>query len=72
MDEPHHSRKHQKHGMTMQVVARPDGTPLWCSRALPGRTHDLTAARAQFERDAIAPVDSAGRTVTAVARELVT
>ncbi|MEU0212132.1 transposase family protein, partial [Streptomyces canus] len=24
----------------------PDGTPLWFSRATPGRTHDLTAARA--------------------------
>lgn len=50
----------------------PDGTPLWCSRALPGRTHDLPAARAQFKRDSIAPVDSSGKTVTAVARELVT
>lgn len=30
----------------MQVVARPVGTPLWFSRALPGRTHDLTADRA--------------------------
>ncbi|MFE3585463.1 transposase family protein [Streptomyces vinaceus] len=32
--------------MNVQVIARPDGTPLWFSRALPGRTHDLTAARA--------------------------
>ncbi|MFF3313552.1 transposase family protein, partial [Streptomyces sp. NPDC002952] len=32
--------------MNVQVVARPDGTPLWFSRATPGRTHDLTAARA--------------------------
>ncbi len=30
----------------MQVIARSDGTTLWFSRALPGRTHDLTAARA--------------------------
>ncbi|GGP75794.1 hypothetical protein GCM10010214_58840 [Streptomyces abikoensis] len=30
----------------MQVVAAPDGTPPWFSRALPDRTHDLTAARA--------------------------
>ncbi|MGX8910239.1 hypothetical protein ACR820_34280 [Streptomyces netropsis] len=30
----------------MQVVACPDRTPLCFSRALPGRTHDLTAARA--------------------------
>ncbi|MFD5514385.1 transposase family protein, partial [Streptomyces sp. NPDC127051] len=32
--------------MNVQVIARPDGTPLWFPRALPGRTHDLTAARA--------------------------
>ncbi|GAA3594006.1 hypothetical protein GCM10022295_89280 [Streptomyces osmaniensis] len=38
--------KHKQHGMNVQVVARPDGTPLWFSRANPGRTHDLTAARA--------------------------
>lgn len=45
-DEPYYSQKHRKHGMNVQVVAAPDGTPLWFSRALPGRTHDLTAARA--------------------------
>lgn len=32
--------------MNVPVIARPDGTPLWFSRATPGRTHDLTAARA--------------------------
>ncbi|RPK55894.1 hypothetical protein EES43_25500 [Streptomyces sp. ADI96-02] len=32
--------------MNVQVVARPDGTPLRFSRATPDRTHDLTAARA--------------------------
>jgi len=46
-DEPYYSQKHRKHGMNVQVIARPDGTPLWLSRATPGRTHDLTAARAQ-------------------------
>ncbi len=30
----------------MQVIARPDGAPLGFFRATPGRTHDLTAARA--------------------------
>ncbi len=45
-DEPYYSMKHRHHGMNVQVLARPDGTPIWCSRALPGRTHDLTAARA--------------------------
>ncbi|WSU55623.1 transposase family protein [Streptomyces sp. NBC_01092] len=45
-DEPYYSMKHRKHGVNVQVIATPDGTPLWLSRALPGRTHDLTAARA--------------------------
>jgi hypothetical protein len=45
-DEPYYSMKHRMHGMNVQVIARPDGTPLWFSRATPGRTHDLTAARA--------------------------
>jgi hypothetical protein len=45
-DEPYCSMKHRKHGMNVQVITRPDGTPLWFSRATPGRTHDLTAARA--------------------------
>ncbi len=45
-DEPYYSQKHRKHGMNVQVIARFDGTPLWFSRATPGRTHDLTAARA--------------------------
>ncbi len=46
-DELYYSQKHKRHGMNMQVIARPDSTPLWFSRALPGRTHDLTAARAR-------------------------
>lgn len=45
-DGPYYSQKHKKHGMNVQVIAHPDGTPLWFSRATPGRTHDLTAARA--------------------------
>ncbi|GAA3595811.1 IS5/IS1182 family transposase [Streptomyces osmaniensis] len=45
-DEPYYSQKHKQHGMNVQVIAAPDGTPLWFSRATPGRTHDLTAARA--------------------------
>lgn len=32
--------------MNVQVIAAADGRPLWFSRALPGRAHDLTAARA--------------------------
>jgi len=45
-DQPYYSQKHKKHGMNVQVISRSDGTPLWFSRATPGRTHDLTAARA--------------------------
>jgi hypothetical protein len=45
-DEPYYSQKHRHHRMNVAVLARPDGTALWYSRALPGRTHDLTAARA--------------------------
>ncbi|MFB6839063.1 transposase family protein [Streptomyces sp. NPDC056361] len=40
-DEPYYSQKHRKkrkRGMNVQVIARPDGTPLWFSRATPGRT----------------------------------
>jgi hypothetical protein len=45
-DQPYYYRNHTKHGMYVQVIARPDGTPLCFSRATPGRTHDLTSARA--------------------------
>ncbi|WP_037675680.1 IS5/IS1182 family transposase [Streptomyces globisporus] len=45
-DEPYYSMKHRKHDLNARVIARPDGTPLWFSRATPGRTHDLAAARA--------------------------
>ncbi|SHN34805.1 DDE superfamily endonuclease [Streptomyces yunnanensis] len=45
-DEPYYNQKHKRHGMNVPVIAAPDGTPLWFSRAPPGRTHDLTAARA--------------------------
>lgn len=32
--------------MNVQAIAHPDGIPRWLSHATPGRTHDLTAARA--------------------------
>jgi hypothetical protein len=44
-DRPYFSGKHRVHGMNVQVVASPDGTILWTSGALPGKAHDLTAAR---------------------------
>ncbi|WP_432190516.1 transposase family protein [Streptomyces sp. Tue6028] len=39
------SHKHRRHGMNVQAVTDPEGKLLWISPALPGRTHDLTAAR---------------------------
>ncbi|MEY2230143.1 transposase family protein [Streptomyces sp. BF23-19] len=39
------SQKHRRHGVNVQVVADPSGKLRWISPALPGRTHDLTAAR---------------------------
>ncbi|WP_344500762.1 transposase family protein [Streptomyces enissocaesilis] len=40
-----YSGKHRRHGVNVQVITDPDGTILWISGVLPGRTHDLTAAR---------------------------
>ncbi len=31
--------------MNIQVIAAPDGTIIWTSGGLPGKSHDLTAAR---------------------------
>jgi len=44
-DTPYHSGKHKRHGMNVQVLTDPFGRLLWASPALPGSTHDLTAAR---------------------------
>ncbi|MBK3586176.1 transposase family protein [Streptomyces sp. MBT57] len=40
-----YSHKHRRHGVNVQVVTDPVGQVLWISPALPGRSHDLTAAR---------------------------
>ncbi|UPZ28489.1 transposase [Streptomyces sp. LRE541] len=40
-----YSPKHRRHCVNVQVVTDPGGRLLWLSPALPGRTHDLTAAR---------------------------
>ncbi|MEU0038432.1 transposase family protein [Streptomyces sp. NPDC006333] len=42
---PHPSGKHKRHGVNVQVLADPFGRLLWASAALPGSTHDLSAAR---------------------------
>lgn len=44
-DRPFYSGKHRHHGMNLQIIATPDGDPLWVSGDLPGSTHDTTAAR---------------------------
>ncbi|EDY45149.1 IS5/IS1182 family transposase [Streptomyces sp. SPB074] len=40
-----YSTKDKRHGVNVQVVTDPAGEILWISPALPGRAHDLTAAR---------------------------
>ena len=44
-DRPFSSGKHKQHGMNIQVVAAPDGEPLWTSWSLPEAVHDTKAAR---------------------------
>ena len=43
------SGKHAAHGGNIQVLAAPDGWPLWTSPVRPGREHDTTALRANAE-----------------------
>jgi hypothetical protein len=43
--QKHYSGKHKRHGVNVQTICAPDGTLLWASAALPGRTTDITAAR---------------------------
>jgi hypothetical protein len=52
-DTPYYSGKHQRHGMNVQVITDPFGRLLWASAALPGSTHDLTAAREHGIIDAL-------------------
>ncbi len=40
-----HSTEHRRYRMNVQVVTDSTGRLLWLSPVLPGRTHDLTAAR---------------------------
>jgi DDE superfamily endonuclease len=43
------SGKHACHGGNIQVIAAPDGWPLWTSEVRPGREHDTTALRTHAE-----------------------
>lgn len=45
VDRPYYSGKHKRHGVNVQILADSRGRLLWASAALPGSTHDLTAAR---------------------------
>lgn len=52
-ERPYYSGKHRRHGMNVQVVADPIGRLVWTSPALPGASHDLTAARTTGLIDAL-------------------
>jgi hypothetical protein len=43
--KPYYSGKQKRHGVKVQVIADAVGRLVWASAALPGSTHDLTAAR---------------------------
>src|SRR3954467_15957461 len=43
------SGKHACHGGNVQVIAVPDGWPIWTSPVRPGREHDTTCLRAHAE-----------------------
>ena len=43
------SGKHAAHGGNVQVIATPDGWPIWTSDVRPGREHDTTALRTHPE-----------------------
>ncbi len=52
-DRPYYSGKKKHHGMNVQVLTDPFGRLLWASPALPGATHDLSAAREHGILDAL-------------------
>ncbi|MHC5264024.1 transposase family protein [Streptomyces sp. UC4497] len=70
---PYCSGKAKRHGMNVQVIADPPGKLLWASPALPGATHDLTAARTTGIIDALAMTGLttwAGRACQAAGRHI--
>ncbi|MET8380420.1 transposase family protein [Streptomyces microflavus] len=56
-DTPYYSGKHKRHGMNVQVLTDLFGRLLRASPALPGSTHDLTAARTHGIVDALTDAD---------------
>ncbi|MDG4785389.1 transposase family protein [Micromonospora sp. WMMD1102] len=55
--KPYFAGKHKRHGVNVQVIADPAGRLVWASPALPGSTHDLTAARIHGIIDALTSAD---------------
>jgi hypothetical protein len=55
--KPYYSGKHKRHGVNVQVIADAVGRLVWASPALPGATHDLTAARAHGVIEALTSAD---------------
>src|SRR4051794_26373454 len=47
--DPWWSGKHAAHSGNVQVLAAPDGWPIWTSPVRPGREHDTTCLRAHTE-----------------------
>jgi hypothetical protein len=56
-DRRYYAGKHRSHGVNAQVIADPAGRLRWVSAALPGSTHDLTAAREHAIIDALTQAD---------------
>ncbi|MDT0433198.1 MULTISPECIES: transposase family protein [Streptomyces] len=72
-DRPYYSGKKRHHGMNVQVLTDPFGRLLWASHALPGATHDLTAAREHGIINALVEADLkcwADKTYQGAARNL--
>jgi hypothetical protein len=55
--KPYYSGKHKRHGVNVQVIADAEGRLVWASPALPGATHDLTAARTHGIIEALTRAD---------------
>ncbi len=51
--KPYYCGKHKRHGVNVEVIADAAGRLVWASPALPGSTHDLTAARSHGIIDAL-------------------
>ncbi len=56
-DTPYYSGKHKRYGTNVQVLIDPFGRLLRASPALPGSTHDLTAARTHGIVEALTHAD---------------